>query len=249
MHDVRLQKHIQKASKPCSSAPTSSMHLYIRLCGNLASLIRVLRREVERTALGSILANLWRIVARATSHYKFFWPLSLLQKPALHARYTSKDAEQAYWRAVERATKRLQASNANNPPDGLLVYYAPKLLPGYRDAKIEDPEAKEEYISPKTFCKWHRMVFPGHVGHSPTLRVAYPALTERHKRQPTLKEAERAVKVYSSRDRREMKRITRLQHDHEIFQRLDTSPDYGARWRTWLATKGPDIAIVFAADA
>ena len=50
----------------------------------------------------------------------------------------------------------------------------------------------------------------------------------------------------SSRDRREMKRIARLQSDAAIFHRADTSPRYAALWRRWLATKGPDTAIVFA---
>ena len=71
-------------------------------------------------------------------------------------------------------------------------------------------------------------------------------LTTAVQRQLTLQEGERALKAYSSRDRREMKRIARLARDAAIFHRADTSPRYAALWRTWLATKGPDTAVVFA---
>ena len=41
--------------------------------------------------------------------------------------------------------------------------YTPKLLPTYREEMGEDPEAKEVYVHPKAYCKWHRMVFRGPV--------------------------------------------------------------------------------------
>lgn len=89
-------------------------------------------------------------------------PFQHSQSP--YNRYKNKEEEQSYWRAIEGARRRLQASNAWNAPESLplVVYYTPKLLPAYRDTAV-DSDAEEEYISPKTFCKWHRMVFPHRV--------------------------------------------------------------------------------------
>ncbi|GJE83933.1 hypothetical protein PsYK624_000060 [Phanerochaete sordida] len=225
------------------------MLLIVRLHDVQLLAFRSLANAICKTLLGAIFANVWQIAQRLAVQYKRIWPFTLLYRPVLYRRYASKDAEQEYWRAVEKAKQRLQASNAHAPVEGLLVYYVPKLLPEYRDAKQEDPEAKEEYISPRTFCKWHRMVFPGQVRHTSPPQSRCGVLTVMQQRQPTLTEAVTALKSYSSRDRREMRRIARLQSDHAVFHRIDTSARYGALWRTWLASKGPDAAVVFAPTA
>ncbi|OBZ66556.1 hypothetical protein A0H81_13416 [Grifola frondosa] len=63
---------------------------------------------------------------------------------------------------------------------------------------------------------------------------------------PTIEQAARLVKHYSSRDRQEMYRISRMLTDEEVFGRTASwTPRYREMWRQWLREKGPDIAIVF----
>lgn len=63
-----------------------------------------------------------------------------------------------------------------------------------------------------------------------------------------MKEAEYLIKQFSTRDRREMKRIARQERAHDVFREDRAwTPSYRAQWKTWLATKGPDTAIVFGA--
>ncbi|KAI0687293.1 hypothetical protein C8Q76DRAFT_300820 [Earliella scabrosa] len=160
--------------------------------------------------------------------------LGLGLDPSRYARYPSQEEEDAYWRASERMRQSLRASDAgavrDQLEDGLPLvrYYTPRLLPTYREDDDEDAEAKEVYVSPKAFCKWHRMVFPGPM-------------------HPTTKEAQEQIKYYSSRDRREILRISRLLSDEEVRNRRRTpwTPRYAKMWKDWLDTKGPDVAIVF----
>lgn len=123
--------------------------------------IRSLAEVFGRSLLGALLPNVWQILQRLALRYTI-WPLTLLRQPVLYRRYGNKDEAERYWREAEQCRRRLQASNANNLPDrlGLLSYYTPALLPVYREIRHVEPEAREEYITPKTFCKWHRMVFP-----------------------------------------------------------------------------------------
>ncbi|TFK84388.1 hypothetical protein K466DRAFT_647246 [Polyporus arcularius HHB13444] len=140
--------------------------------------------------------------------------------------------EDEYWRSSARMREALRASDAGR--DGsdvpLVRYYTPKLLPAYRDHDEveEDPEAREVYVAPRAFCKWHRMVFRGPM-------------------HPTLKEAQEQIRYYSSRDRREILRISRLLCDEQVFRKRRTwTPHFARTWRDWLNRKGPDVAIVFA---
>lgn len=93
--------------------------------------------------------------------------------------YTTPRAEAKYWRVAGRY--RLRLYGGNNPTSApskihtasrnataipLVTYYTPRLLPLYRDrsgrkraSKETDTDAQEGRISPRTFCKWHRMVF------------------------------------------------------------------------------------------
>ncbi|KAH9843522.1 uncharacterized protein C8Q71DRAFT_2398 [Rhodofomes roseus] len=162
----------------------------------------------------------------ASLHAKLWKP----RRP-LFSRYAGPEEEARYWKTSIEAQRSLDASNANTtPPDVPLVrYYVPKSLPPYRD-KMESrsvDDADEYHISPKTFCKWHRMVFRGPL-------------------HPTLKEAAKLMKNYSSRDRREMRRITRMLTDEEVFlHKIPWTPAYRKIWRRWLQTKGPDMVIAF----
>jgi len=63
---------------------------------------------------------------------------------------------------------------------------------------------------------------------------------------PTPKQAEGLIQNYSNRDKREMRRITRLLTDEEVFAgTVPWTPRYRNMWRVWLETKGPDVAIIF----
>ena len=61
-----------------------------------------------------------------------------------------------------------------------------------------------------------------------------------------MKQAERLRKSYSNRDLQEMNRICRMLSDEDVFRRTSRTLKYRDIWQTWLETKGPDIAIIFA---
>ena len=68
---------------------------------------------------------------------------------------------------------------------------------------------------------------------------------------PSLIEAGKRIKYLSSRDRREIRRMTKLMRDEDVFgesSRPMTSalPNFAQMWAEYLARKGPDVAIVFA---
>lgn len=81
--------------------------------------------------------------------------------------YGSQLEEDVYWRSASSGQRRLQVSNAHYvkhrgtklPP--LVMSYVPSLLPIYRGSRRDI--RRDDYLSPQTFCKWHRMVFPKNV--------------------------------------------------------------------------------------
>ena len=102
--------------------------------------------------------------------------LTLLSRsPPPYRTYPNAASEEAYWTSAFSAQQELASSNANTrhgtPVPGLIVYYSPALLPAYRSgggggktrSKNLGMEEKLVYISPRTFMKWHRMVFPDSV--------------------------------------------------------------------------------------
>ncbi|KAK0455693.1 uncharacterized protein EV420DRAFT_1644473 [Desarmillaria tabescens] len=92
----------------------------------------------------------------------------------------------------------------------------------------KETEATEYYLPSKAFCKWHRMVFPESPNH------------------PTLSQARTLKKYFSSLDRREMHRISRLLSDEEVFGTYKRwSSEYRTMWKLWIERKGTDLAIVF----
>ncbi|RPD52857.1 hypothetical protein L227DRAFT_427762 [Lentinus tigrinus ALCF2SS1-6] len=150
---------------------------------------------------------------------------------SLYRHYRSAEEEDEYWRSSAKLQKALRASDANAGRDDddvpLVRYYTPKLLPTYREEVEDDPEAREVYLAPKAFCKWHRMVFPGPM-------------------HPTLKEAQEQIKYYSSRDRKEILRISRIVSDDQVLcRKAPWTPRFAKMWKDWLTRKGPDVAIVF----
>lgn len=92
-----------------------------------------------------------------------------------YSTYSSPAKESAYWKAAARTRKVLAASNANSLPESvpLVEYYAPKLLPVYRE-QADNTEVAKYPLSARTFCKWYRMVFKGPVSFPkafPSFRV------------------------------------------------------------------------------
>lgn len=92
--------------------------------------------------------------------------------------YSSQFEEDAYWRSAFSGQRILQISNAQYiqarsqgttlPP--LVMSYVPALLPIYRESSKH--VLRNDYLSPQTFCKWHRMVFPRNVC---TIIVEFPS--------------------------------------------------------------------------
>ncbi|KAH9927869.1 hypothetical protein B0H21DRAFT_125479 [Amylocystis lapponica] len=147
-----------------------------------------------------------------------------------HVRRPSAEEEETYWREAEQYRKILEPSDSRATPHAvpLVRYYVPRLLPEYRSPRRDDAEASEYHLSAKTFCKWHRMVFRGPL-------------------HPTLKQAEKLIENYSSRDRQQMHSISRMQTDMEVFARtVPWTPRFRDMWKRWLDTKGVDVAIVFS---
>ncbi|PBK72171.1 hypothetical protein ARMSODRAFT_953862 [Armillaria solidipes] len=63
---------------------------------------------------------------------------------------------------------------------------------------------------------------------------------------PTLSQAHRLKTCFSSLDRREMHRISRMLSDEVVFgTHRRWSSEYRTMWRLWMKKKGADMAIVF----
>lgn len=156
-----------------------------------------------------------------------------------YSKYQDRDEEEKYWQSAFRLKTCLGMARARHGGQScseipLVMYYSPPLPPmgENRGLRRRDPEATEYPLSPKAFCKWHRMVFRGPL-------------------HPTLKEAKKQIKNYSSRDRQQIFKISRMLSDEEVFgmygKRVEWCPRYQTMWKEWLQNKGPDVAIVFRA--
>ncbi|KAI0637596.1 hypothetical protein C8Q77DRAFT_1086790 [Trametes polyzona] len=171
----------------------------------------------------------WRVPSRLVAQLQAWYKSAQNYLSPRYLPYSNPAQEDAYWRSAERARNALRASDANvMPPEVPLVrYYMPRLPPLYREKVEVDPEAGEYRLSPRAYCKWHRMVFRGPM-------------------HPTLKEAVEQVRHYSSRDRREIYRISRQLSDEEVFCKgARWTMRFALMWKRWLDAKGPDVAIVF----
>ncbi|KAF8802090.1 hypothetical protein BYT27DRAFT_7113240 [Phlegmacium glaucopus] len=169
--------------------------------------------------------------------------------------YPTASEEQKYWNQAARGQRELQRSDArfagtkvrNLQPNTLpgraldsdseprlpplVMYYVPALLPAYRDASNHKAKSRKTcrkpYVSPKIYCKWHRMVFPG-------------------SDHPTMKEASKLRNLYDPQDMQEICRISRMLPDNVIFPLAPAppwtwTPKYHIIWQKWLASKPPLI--------
>ncbi|KAF8548307.1 hypothetical protein OG21DRAFT_779213 [Imleria badia] len=171
-------------------------------------------------------------------------------RPRSDDAYATPRAEARYWRVARRYRRRLYSGNGTTSAPSkasrdstdipLVTYYTPRLLPLYRDrssgkrtSRETVMDAQEGRISPRTFCKWHRMVFQDSC-------------------HPTLAQAGMQMKYYSNRDLREIQRIARLLPDEQVFgpkgkgtRKAKGTTKFRAMWQSWLENKGMDLVIVF----
>ncbi|KAI6039240.1 hypothetical protein EDC04DRAFT_2568700 [Pisolithus marmoratus] len=161
--------------------------------------------------------------------------------------YHTPHAEARYWQLAERYRRRLYSGGTQVQVQvelgsthtrscvsvQLVQYYTPRLLPVYREmgrnANSKEPDATFT-ISPKTYCKWHRIVLPD-------------------RPHPTLTQAARQIKQHSPQDLREILRISRLAPVGKTFcadgdeERRPTR--YQELWHAYLNQKSMDLVIVF----
>ncbi|KAH7888208.1 hypothetical protein F5I97DRAFT_1792568, partial [Phlebopus sp. FC_14] len=148
--------------------------------------------------------------------------------------YPTPRAEAKYWRIASRYRRRLYSaesgkSSLESSDIPLVTYYTPRLLPLYRESEKRHANAEERRISPRTFCKWHRMVF-------------------RDLHHPTLAQAATRIKYHSNEDLREMQRIAKLLPDEQVFRvrgNVKGTNKYRNMWRKWLENKEVDLVVVF----
>ncbi|KAI0059361.1 hypothetical protein BV25DRAFT_1809277 [Artomyces pyxidatus] len=162
----------------------------------------------------------------------------MLPGRSLVRHYASLAEEQDYWDSAARWKRYLAASDDRlgglNPPLGrhltnipLIMSYVPRLLPTYRESVIADDEESEYELAPVVYLKWHKMVYPG-------------------KKHPSIRKTTKVIKQLSSRDRREIYRISRMLPDEVVFHKsFQWTPEYSDLWASWLNSKELDLAIVF----
>ncbi|GLB33146.1 hypothetical protein LshimejAT787_0100310 [Lyophyllum shimeji] len=179
----------------------------------------------------SLRAQLDFVYAWATSRTRF-----RISQREHDTRYASPAEEERYWARAIQGQIWLSSSNARVKADAKLVTkiplitsYTPALLPPYRVPRARNTaHDKEYYLSARTFCKWHRMVFPGPV-------------------YPTLQQASKLRQNFSNCERREMFRISRMLSDEVVFgRRYQWTPKYRDLWRKWRSERRPDVIVVFA---
>jgi len=159
--------------------------------------------------------------------------------PPPYTTYPDAASEEAYWTSAFSGQRKLASSNDNmrlgTAVPGLIIYYAPALLPVYRDEskrKKKGVEGACVYISPRTFLKWYQIVFPDSI-------------------HPTLDQASHWRWNFTDRDRREMRRIVktdrRAVRRHPKDKRRSVS-EYKVMRRRWMegGDSGRDLVVTFA---
>ncbi|KAJ6473157.1 hypothetical protein C8R45DRAFT_1012429 [Mycena sanguinolenta] len=170
----------------------------------------------------------------------FLWHLSpgilrRLQKPLWprkkYSTYRSALEEDQYWAAAELYGRRLRSSDARLRGRGasevripVVTSYVPALLPWYRQRRRK--KSPDYYLSLRTLCKWHRMVFPGPW-------------------HPNIAQAVKMRASFSGDDKREIHRISRMLPDGLVFGKTAKwKPKYRNIWRKWLR-KEREVNVVF----
>ncbi|KDR71071.1 hypothetical protein GALMADRAFT_803744 [Galerina marginata CBS 339.88] len=168
-----------------------------------------------------------RLLARirdAMPHY-----LRRLGKRASRDTTMTPEMEEKYWKRAERGQRELERSDARYidssgipvldrtpqlPP--LVMYYTPALPPTKQERLKKQ---KPYYLSARSYCKWHRMVFPG-------------------SDHPTISQASRLRKMHDPEELRKIHRISRMIPDDQVFrprnaEPIPWSPRYQRKWLKW----------------
>jgi len=151
----------------------------------------VSHREIARIVF-AVLFTKWPLVVqrvmtisrwyatRATIWFRVVCSWCQRGPPKAYTTYETVQQEEQYWESAKRYRQVLQDSDARSSGSSktgacvpLIISYAPGLLPPYRTLTATDVNAVEYYLSARTFCKWHRMVFPG------TVRSAFQNIPQR----------------------------------------------------------------------
>ncbi|KAK0490275.1 hypothetical protein IW261DRAFT_1431207 [Armillaria novae-zelandiae] len=190
-------------------------------------------------SIGRFISKIWTILWH-------IWGATLgcHRRKNSHGTYANEREEQAYWESAMRWNLCLQTSGAMKDWSiPVITSYTP--APPAPASQESETEATEYYLPPKAFCKWYRMVFP----ESPVRRVdsalldISDSITQHY---PTLSQAQRLKTRFSSLDRREMHRISRILSDEVVFgTHRRWGSEYRTMWKLWIERKGTDMTIVF----
>jgi hypothetical protein len=85
-------------------------------------------------------------------------------KPDSYVRYSSREAEQEYWKESEPYRLYVQTSSARYYETiPILTSYEPRLPPISHLPRRKKSDSLKSNVTPKSFCRWHRLVFPDRV--------------------------------------------------------------------------------------
>ncbi|CAA7268692.1 unnamed protein product [Cyclocybe aegerita] len=180
-----------------------------------------------------------------------------LVKRSRYDRYRTPEDEARYWEQAERGRKVLERSDARFvgadrvqkplpelPP--LVIYYTPALPPLYRDTRSQEErrrkkkEKRRYYISSKTYCKWHRMVFPNSVSRKCVSGPLWALIALQE--HPTISQASKYRAEKTSDELREIHRISQMLPDDAVFAHPGNpepkiSSKYHRIWQEWKAAR------------
>ncbi|KAH9483283.1 hypothetical protein JR316_0005389 [Psilocybe cubensis] len=170
--------------------------------------------------------------------------LSLLRRTRLYIAWKKEDLdtvmtpemERKYWKSAAKDRMKLLRSDARFVGTGgrhtgtmppVILSYTPA-LPPEKPRKINRYE--DYFITPKTYCKWHRMVYPG-------------------TKHPTIAEASRLRATHDPEELRQIHHISRMLPDDQVFPDADGVPKpwsskYQKKWRKWLKSRENDVIFV-----
>ncbi|KAJ7775692.1 hypothetical protein DFH07DRAFT_799435 [Mycena maculata] len=164
--------------------------------------------------------------------------LKFLRPSKKYRTYLNALEEAQYWAAAELHGRRLRSSDARFAGSRggekahipVITSYTPALLPYYRQVQRSGRNLiPEYYLSLRSLCKWHRMVFPGPW-------------------HPTVAQASRMRQAFSVADLQEIHRISQMVPDEKVFgEKARWKPKYHGIWMGWLARDERRMHVVFEA--
>ncbi|PPQ88907.1 hypothetical protein CVT25_009142 [Psilocybe cyanescens] len=144
----------------------------------------------------------------------------------------SPEMERKYWKSAAKDRMTLLRSDARFVGrNGRRTSTMPPVILSYTPALPLEKQRKRKkgnhyFISPKTYCKWHRMVFPG-------------------AKHPTFAEASKLRDTHDAEELQQIHHISRMLPDDQVFPDSGGipkpwSPKYQQKWRKWLKSREAD---------